>query len=87
MSGKLSAEDKKTIQDACDSSLQWIESNNATASKAEFEEQKKKLEGTCMPIMSKLAGEAGGMGGMPDFGGAAPSGSGAGPSVEEFDLD
>jgi L1 cell adhesion molecule like protein len=94
---KVGADDKKTIEEACDNALRWIESN-AGASKDEFEAEKKKLEGICMPIMAKLAGGAGGMGGMgggmpggfpgggfPGAGGAP--GGGAGPTVEEFDVD
>jgi L1 cell adhesion molecule like protein len=87
---KVGADDKKTIEEACANALRWIESN-AGASKDEFEAEKKKLEGICMPIMAKLAGGAGGMGGMPGGGfpggaGRAPGG-GAGPTVEEFDVD
>jgi L1 cell adhesion molecule like protein len=92
---KVGADDKRTIEEACDNSLRWIESN-AGASKEEFEAEKKKLEGICMPIMAKLAGGAqGGMGGgmpggfpgsgFPGAGGAP--GGGAGPTVEEFDVD
>eukprot|EP01127_Copromyxa_protea_P023151 TRINITY_DN85_c0_g1_i7.p1 TRINITY_DN85_c0_g1~~TRINITY_DN85_c0_g1_i7.p1 ORF type:complete len:657 (-),score=200.84 TRINITY_DN85_c0_g1_i7:57-1985(-) len=82
VAGKIDAADKKTIEDACNAALQWIE-GNAGASKQQFEAEKKKLEGICMPIMSKLAGGAGG---------AGPSGpsagqGGAAPTVEEFDLD
>jgi L1 cell adhesion molecule like protein len=90
---KVGADDKKTIEEACDNALRWIESN-AGASKDEFEAEKKKLEGICMPIMAKLAGGAGGMGGMPGGfpGGGFPGaggapGGGAGPTVEEFDVD
>jgi L1 cell adhesion molecule like protein len=90
---KVGEEDKKTIEDACDAALRWIESNTA-ATTAEFEAEKKKLENVCMPIMAKLGGGGmGGMGGMPgDFGGfggpsGAPPGSAGGPTVEEFDVD
>ena len=90
---KVPAGDKKTIEDACDASLRWIESNTG-ASKEEFEAEKKKLEGICMPIMAKLGGGGGmgDMGGMPDMGSyggpsGGASGPGAGPTVEEFDVD
>jgi len=90
-------ETKKTIEDACDATLRWIESN-AGASKEEFDAERKKLEGICMPIMAKLGGGGGGMpdmgGDMPDmsgFGGPSSRGpggaGGAGPTVEEFDVD
>jgi len=93
---KVPAGDKKTIEDACDATLRWIESN-AGASKEEFDAERKKLEGICMPIMAKLGGGGGGMpdmgGDMPDmsgFGGpsrGAGGAGGAGPTVEEFDVD
>jgi len=87
---KIGEDDKRSIEEACNSTLQWIESNQ-NASKDAFEEERKKLEGICMPIMSKLAGGAGGMGGMGGMpGGGMPGGSNAsagGPTVEEFDVD
>jgi len=84
---KIGESDKKTIEDACDASLRWIESNS-TATKAEFDAEKKKLEGICMPIMGKLAGDSGMGAGMPPFpGGGPPTGSPGGPTVEEFDVD
>jgi len=70
---KVSSDDKRTIEEACDASLRWIEGNQG-ASTSEFEAEKKKLENICMPIMAKLAGGAdGGMGGM---GGGMPGGFG-----------
>jgi len=99
---KISAGDKKTIEDACEETLRWIE-GNANASKDEFEAERKKLEGVCMPLMSKLAGEAGGAGGFPRGAGGFPGGAGGfpgggfpgagagapggGPTVDEFDVD
>eukprot|EP01126_Amoeba_proteus_P028381 TRINITY_DN279_c0_g1_i8.p1 TRINITY_DN279_c0_g1~~TRINITY_DN279_c0_g1_i8.p1 ORF type:complete len:659 (+),score=191.70 TRINITY_DN279_c0_g1_i8:281-2257(+) len=102
LQGKIDPADKKTIEDACSEALRWVESN-PSASKSEFEEQKKKLEDKCMPIMAKLAGGAGGPGAPGGFpgggfpGGGFPGGGypgaggaagGAGkPTVEEFDVD
>jgi len=96
---KLSDEDKKTVESACEESIRWLESN-LEATKEAFEEQKKKLEGVAMPIMSKIyaqgGGEEGGMpGGMPGGfpGGGFPGGgqsggaSGGGPTVSDFDVD
>jgi len=90
---KISSGDKTAVEEACDATLRWIESN-ANASASDFEAEKKRLEGICMPIMSKLSGDAGGsgmgsgMGGKPDFGGAQGAGQAAGgPTVEEFDVD
>jgi heat shock 70kDa protein 1/2/6/8 len=92
--GKLSDSDKKAVEDAVESALQWLQ-NNQEANKEEFEHRQKELEGICNPIMTKMyqgAGGAGGMpggmpqGGMPDmsgFGGAGfgGAGAGAGPSA------
>jgi len=55
---KVPAADKTTIEEACEATLRWIE-GNANASKEEFDAEKKKLEGICMPIMAKLGGGAG----------------------------
>jgi len=85
---KLSDDDKKTIENACDESIKWMESN-LDASKDDFEEQKKKLEGICMPIMSKIYAQ-GGEGGMPEGfpqGGPQGGSGGSGPEVSDFDID
>jgi len=83
---KLSDEDKKTVEKACDEAIRWIESNHE-ANKDAFEEERKKLEGIAMPIMSKIyaQGEGGGAGGMPGGfpgggfpGGGFPGGGGGG---------
>jgi len=87
---KIPAPDKKAIDDACDSTLRWIESHPG-ASKSEYDSEKKKLEDICMPIMSKLGGgSCGASSGMGNSQyGDQPSGpSRAGPTVEEFgDVD
>jgi len=96
--GKISEDDKKTILDKCNEVISWLDSNQM-AEKEEFEGQQKDLEGTCMPIITKMYKDAGAgappdMSGMPgDMGGApagpgAPSGGGqggAGPTIEEVD--
>merc|ERR1712146_94491 len=63
---KISPDDKKTIEDAVDKALSWLEQNQL-AEKEEFGHQQKELEALCNPIMSKMygAGGDGGMGGMP----------------------
>jgi L1 cell adhesion molecule like protein len=90
---KLSDGDKTTINNACDESIRWIESN-PDADKDAFETQKKKLEEVAMPIMSKIYAEGGGAGGgFPGAGGfpGGPQGgsgpSGGGPTVSDFDVD
>jgi len=84
---KITEEDKKSINDAVDAALQWLDGNQA-ASTEEFAEQLKSLEAIANPIMTKMYQGAGGAGGMPnmpdmpDMSGAAPS---SGPTVEEVD--
>jgi len=86
---KLSDEDKKKLNEACEESIRWIETNS-DASKDEFEAAKKKLEETAMPIMSKIYSQGGGADGMnenfPNQSGAS-SGATGGPSVSDFDVD
>jgi L1 cell adhesion molecule like protein len=62
VAGKLSEEDKKTINDAVDDALRWSESNQ-TATKEEYEEKQKELEGKLQPIMMKMYQQGGGGGG------------------------
>jgi len=73
MAGKLKNEDLSKLNSAVDSTLSWLDMHQS-ASKEEFESKQKELEGTAMPIMSKLAQEAGGSGGFP--GGGFPGGAG-----------
>jgi len=83
---KLSADDKKKIDDAIESSIQWLEANQL-AEADEFEDKMKELESICNPIIAKMYQGAGGdmgAGGMDDDG-PAPSGGGAGPKIEEVD--
>jgi len=85
---KIDSTDKETLKKAIDSTVEWIDSNT-TATKEEFEEKQKELEGVANPIMMKLYGAGGAPpGGMP--GGGMPGAGGAphgddGPTVEEVD--
>merc|ERR1712093_360566 len=87
---KFEADDKDKIEKAIQEALDWLDKNQL-AEKDEFETKQKEIEGIVNPIMMKVyqaAGGAGGMpgGDMPDMGGAAPAGGGAGgPTVEEVD--
>merc|ERR1712203_1014058 len=87
---KISADEVKTICDACDEAIKWLD-NNQTAEKDEFQHQKKELEKVCTPIITKMyQGAGGGMpGGMPDMSGAAggdsTGASAGGPTIEEVD--
>jgi L1 cell adhesion molecule like protein len=82
---KLSKDDKKALEEAIDSAINFVE-NSASASKDEYESHQKELEAVANPIMSKLY--AGQPGGMPDFGQseATPNaGDEQGPTIEEVD--
>lgn len=63
MGGKLSSEDKKTIQDAVKSAQDWLESEGQTASAEEIDERREELQATVAPITTKLYQGAGGAGG------------------------
>jgi endoplasmic reticulum chaperone BiP len=54
LGGKLSAEDKKKLLDACKETLDWMDEFASTATKEDFEEQKEKLSQVAYPITSKL---------------------------------
>uniref|UniRef100_A0A0N5BU03 Endoplasmic reticulum chaperone BIP n=1 Tax=Strongyloides papillosus TaxID=174720 RepID=A0A0N5BU03_STREA len=62
LGGKLSDDDKVTIETAVDQAINWLESNKE-ATVEELQQQKKDLEGTVQPIISKLyQGAEGGAG-------------------------
>lgn len=100
VASKLSADDKKKIEDKIQEVTSWLD-NNQEAEKEEYEQKQKDLEQTITPIFTAMAGGAGGMpggmGGMPggfpggDFGGAAggaaapDAGADEGPKIEEID--
>jgi len=87
VSGKISAEDKSSLEGKINETISWLESNQS-AEVEEFEAKQKALEGVAMPIMTKLysAGGMPDMGGMGGAGGPPPSGGGAaGPHIEEVD--
>jgi len=88
MKDKISADDRKAIDDACSEAIKWLDSNQ-TAEKEEYEHKQKEVEAICTPIITKMYGAAGaGAGGMPGGmpGGAPPPAPGAGgPTIEEVD--
>jgi len=53
LGGKLSDEEKKTIEEAADESISWLEANKDTTAE-EIKERKKELESKVHPIISKL---------------------------------
>lgn len=91
LADKFDAADKAKLQSSVDEVISWLD-NSQEASKEEYEERQKELEGIANPIMQKLyAGAGGAPGGFPGGapggfpGGAAPGGGEEGPSVEEVD--
>ena len=62
LGGKLSADDKETIEKAVEEQIKWLESNQG-AEADELKEHKKQLEEIVTPIMTKLYGQAGGQAG------------------------
>jgi len=89
---KLDASDKEKLKKAIDETVDWLD-HNTTATKEEYEDRQKELEGVANPIMMKFYQASGGAppGGMPGAGGfpgaGGPPGAGGddGPTVEEVD--
>ena len=62
LAGKLSAEDKKTIEEAVNEAIKFLD-ENPNAEKEEYDEAKNKLQSETNPIISKVYQGAGGAGG------------------------
>ncbi|KAF9358458.1 ATPase with role in protein import into the ER [Mortierella sp. NVP85] len=71
LGSKIDADDKKTILDAINKAITWLESEGVTASKEALDEKKEEVEAIVNPITSKLYGSSGG-------------GSGPAPPTEEM---
>lgn len=56
LGGKLSEEDKKTITDAVEEAIEWLD-GHSEAETEEFKSKKEALEGIVNPIISKLYGQ------------------------------
>ncbi|KAK9766171.1 Hsp70 chaperone [Basidiobolus ranarum] len=87
VAGQLEADDKKKLEEAINSTISWLDASQE-ASKEEYEEKQKELEGISNPIMTKMYQAAGGA--PSGFPGAAPPGGFPGgdnsePTVEELD--
>jgi heat shock protein 1/8 len=81
---KLAENDRATIEDACKSALEWLETASGSETDAEqYEAEQKKLEGVVAPIVSKLYGGDGGGSGFPP--GSANENASSGPNIEEVD--
>ncbi len=65
LGGKLSSDDKQTIESAVEEQIKWLESNQ-DAEVDDLKEHKKQLEEIVTPIMTKLYGQGGGAGGAGD---------------------
>ncbi|EMF17790.1 Hsp70 chaperone BiP/Kar2 [Sphaerulina musiva SO2202] len=74
LGGKIDEDDKEALMEAIKEATDWLEENGQTADAEDFDEQKQKLSDVAYPITSKLYGESGGAGGMPDYGDDEPSG-------------
>ncbi|CAH1098492.1 unnamed protein product [Psylliodes chrysocephalus] len=76
---KLSADDKRKVQNECDNCMRWLD-NNFSAEKDEYEYKFKEIQKICSPIMTKLHRGGGGAGGY-----NSTSGDQDGPTIEEVD--
>ena len=81
LEGKISAEDKRKVLEACDQALKWLDANQ-TAEKDEYEHKLKEVEKVCAPVVTKMY-----QGGMPQ--GGMPNGNSfsehSGPKIDEVD--
>jgi len=68
LGGKISDEDKETIEEAVTEAIDWLDENDE-AEAEEFKEKLKELEEKCNPIVQNLYAEAGGDADEDDFGG------------------
>ncbi|TDZ23337.1 Heat shock 70 kDa protein [Colletotrichum sidae] len=88
---KLEADDKEKLKAEIDKCVSWLDENQQ-ATREEYEDRQKELEGIANPIMMKFYGGAGGApggapGGFPGApgAGAPPGNHDDGPTVEEVD--
>jgi len=92
IAGQLNPSDKQAIEQAVESTIQWLDQNQL-AEVEEFEHKQKELEGICNPIIARMYQGGGGAGaGAGDSaygGGYGASGDaaddGPGPKIEEVD--
>merc|ERR1711912_170315 len=78
---KISEDDKKTVLDAVEEGIKWVDAN-VNADEEALKEKQKEIEGICNPVISKLYGAGGappGAGGAPE-GGEEEAGGEAPPS-------
>lgn len=53
LAGKLSSEDKSTIEDMVRDALEWME-RNADGEKEDYEDKLKEVQAVCNPIITKV---------------------------------
>ncbi|CAI5515936.1 unnamed protein product [Closterium sp. Naga37s-1] len=90
IASKLDADDRKKIEDAVQSTIDWLDQNQL-GEVDEFEDKMKELEGICNPIIARMYQGAGGAPPEADMdgasagfaGGASGGGGSAGPKIEE----
>jgi L1 cell adhesion molecule like protein len=86
---KLSADDKKLVDDKITETINWLDANQA-AEKEEFEGKQKELEAVANPILQRMyAADVGegvpGAGAGASGAGASGAAEGEGPKIEEVD--
>jgi L1 cell adhesion molecule like protein len=86
---KLSADDKKLVDDKITETINWLDANQA-AEKEEFEAKQKELEAVANPILQRMyAADVGegvpGAGAGASGAGASGAAEGEGPKIEEVD--
>ncbi|KAM0859867.1 hypothetical protein ACQ4PT_046905 [Festuca glaucescens] len=88
IAAKLGADDKKTVDDAVEEAIRWLDGNQL-AEAEEFEDKMKELEGICNPIIARMYQAGGGASDIPGMSrmeeDVPTGGSGAGPKIEEVD--
>lgn len=85
IAANLDPSDKKTIEDALEQTIQWLDNNqNQLADADEFDDKMKALENTCNPIIAKMYQGAGG-GAYGAAGSGYSAAAGSGPKIEEVD--
>lgn len=57
VAAKLSADDKRRMQEIVDGAVRWLDGNQ-TAEKEEFEDKQKEVEGVCQPIITAMYQQA-----------------------------
>merc|ERR1712118_294843 len=85
VSNALSADDKKTLDDAVQEAILWLDQNQ-NGEKTLYEKKLEELQARCNPIMQKMYQGNATADGMPTGTGSAPgSGCDKGPNIEEVD--